>query len=79
MESIWCLEHYFIPKCRFVELLWQLSVHALREVHQRTFADDVSSNSLPPVLTEASYQNAAALLLVTKVIPWIVALHYYDN
>lgn len=59
----------FILKCRFVELLWQLSVHALREVHQRTFADDVSSNSLPPVLTEASYQNAAALLPVTKVIP----------
>ncbi|XP_042390076.1 AUGMIN subunit 6-like [Zingiber officinale] len=51
---------------RFVELLWQLSVHALREVHQRTFADDISSNSLPPVLTEASYQNAAALLQVTK-------------
>ncbi|THU46620.1 hypothetical protein C4D60_Mb09t06840 [Musa balbisiana] len=51
---------------RFVELLWQLSVHALREVHKRTFAADVASNPLPPALTDASYQHAAALLPVTK-------------
>ncbi|CAL9056441.1 unnamed protein product [Musa banksii] len=51
---------------RFVELLWQLSVHALREVHVRTFAADVASNPLPPALTDASYQHAAALLPVTK-------------
>ncbi|WOL14359.1 AUGMIN subunit 6 [Canna indica] len=51
---------------RFVELLWQLSVHALREVHKRTFSADVASNPLPPALTDASYQNAAALLPVTK-------------
>ncbi|KAK8958785.1 hypothetical protein KSP40_PGU011018 [Platanthera guangdongensis] len=50
---------------RFVELLWQLSVHALREVHRRTFSSDVSSNPLPASLTDVSYQNAAALLPVT--------------
>uniref|UniRef100_A0A0D9VFC6 HAUS augmin-like complex subunit 6 N-terminal domain-containing protein n=1 Tax=Leersia perrieri TaxID=77586 RepID=A0A0D9VFC6_9ORYZ len=38
---------------RFVELLWQLSVHALREVHRRTFAADVASNPLPAALTDA--------------------------
>ncbi|KAM3273333.1 hypothetical protein ACQJBY_042941 [Aegilops geniculata] len=51
---------------RFVELLWQLSVHALREVHRRTFADDVASNPLPAALTDVSYLHAAALLPVTK-------------
>ncbi|KAG6524144.1 hypothetical protein ZIOFF_014035 [Zingiber officinale] len=52
--------------CEFVELLWQLSVHALREVHKRTFTADVASDPLPPSLTDASYLNAAALLPVTK-------------
>ncbi|KAF7057664.1 hypothetical protein CFC21_064875 [Triticum aestivum] len=51
---------------RFVELLWQLSVHALREVHRRTFAADVASNPLPAALTDVSYLHAAALLPVTK-------------
>lgn len=51
---------------RFVELLWQLSVHALREVHSRTFTADVASNPLPASLTDASYLHAAALLPVTK-------------
>ncbi|WVZ75771.1 hypothetical protein U9M48_023803 [Paspalum notatum var. saurae] len=47
---------------RFVELLWQLSVHALREVHRRTFAADVASNPLPAALTDVSYLHAVALL-----------------
>ncbi|XP_073008101.1 AUGMIN subunit 6-like [Typha latifolia] len=51
---------------RFVELLWQLSVHALREVHKRMFAADVASNPLPASLTDSSYLHAAALLPVTK-------------
>ncbi|KAI0516104.1 hypothetical protein KFK09_008776 [Dendrobium nobile] len=51
---------------RFVELLWQLSVHALREVHSRTFSADVASNPLPASLTDSSYLHAAALLPVTK-------------
>ncbi|XP_066321688.1 AUGMIN subunit 6 [Miscanthus floridulus] len=51
---------------RFVELLWQLSVHALREVHRRTFAADVASNPLPAALTDVSYLHAASLLPVTK-------------
>ncbi|XP_037439971.1 AUGMIN subunit 6-like isoform X2 [Triticum dicoccoides] len=51
---------------RFVELLWQLSVYALREVHRRTFAADVASNPLPAALTDVSYLHAAALLPVTK-------------
>ncbi|XP_062218911.1 AUGMIN subunit 6-like isoform X2 [Phragmites australis] len=51
---------------RFVELLWQLSVHALREVHRRMFAADVASNPLPVALTDVSYLHAAALLPVTK-------------
>ncbi|MQM07126.1 hypothetical protein Taro_039960, partial [Colocasia esculenta] len=50
----------------FVELLWQLSVHALREVHRRTFAADVASNPLPASLTDVSYLHAASLLPVTK-------------
>ncbi|XP_020574897.1 AUGMIN subunit 6-like [Phalaenopsis equestris] len=50
---------------RFVELLWQLSVHALREVYKRTFSTDVSSNPLPASLTDVSYLNAASLLPVT--------------
>ncbi|XP_058093778.1 AUGMIN subunit 6 [Magnolia sinica] len=51
---------------RFVELLWQLSLHALREVHKRTFAVDVASNPLPASLTDVSYSHAATLLPVTK-------------
>lgn len=53
---------------RFVELLWQLSAHALREVHKRSFPADVLSNPLPASLTEIVAQNnhASALLTVTK-------------
>ncbi|KAJ7551699.1 hypothetical protein O6H91_06G025300 [Diphasiastrum complanatum] len=53
---------------RFVELLWQLSAHALREVHRRNFPGDVAANPLPASLTEVVTQNshAAALLAVTK-------------
>ncbi|KAK1322150.1 hypothetical protein QJS10_CPA03g00274 [Acorus calamus] len=51
---------------RFVELLWQLSVHALREVHRRLFPEDVASNPLPASLTDVSYTHAATLLPVTK-------------
>ena len=54
--------------CRFVELLWQLSAHALREVHKRSFPADVSANPLPTSLTEVAQCNhASALLTVTKV------------
>ncbi|KAK4603405.1 hypothetical protein RGQ29_012083 [Quercus rubra] len=51
---------------RFVELLWQLSLHALREVHRRTFAADVASNPLPGSLTDVAFSHAATLLPVTK-------------
>ncbi|KAI5066894.1 hypothetical protein GOP47_0017422 [Adiantum capillus-veneris] len=53
---------------RFVELLWQLSAHALREVHKRSFPADVITNPLPASLTEivAQSSNASALLTVTK-------------
>eukprot|EP00249_Psilotum_nudum_P019578 c27323_g1_i1 orf=563-2899(+) len=53
---------------RFVELLWQLSAHALREVHKRSFPADILANPLPASLTEIVSQNihAAALLTVTK-------------
>ncbi|XVF16262.1 hypothetical protein REPUB_Repub10bG0016200 [Reevesia pubescens] len=51
---------------RFVELLWQLSLHALREVHRRTFAADVASNPLPTPLTDVAFSHAATLLPVTK-------------
>ncbi|KAL3526337.1 hypothetical protein ACH5RR_010993 [Cinchona calisaya] len=51
---------------RFVELLWQLSLHALREVHRRTFAVDVASNPLPASLTDVAFSHAATLLPVTK-------------
>ncbi|KNA07721.1 hypothetical protein SOVF_169220 isoform B [Spinacia oleracea] len=51
---------------RFVELLWQLSLHALREVHRRTFPADVASNALPSSLTDVAFSHAAALLPVTK-------------
>ncbi|KAK4488491.1 hypothetical protein RD792_004255 [Penstemon davidsonii] len=51
---------------RFAELLWQLSLHALREVHRRTFAADVASNSLPAPLTDVAFSHAATLLPVTK-------------
>ncbi|KAL9224922.1 hypothetical protein vseg_000902 [Gypsophila vaccaria] len=51
---------------RFVELLWQLSLHALREVHRRTFPADVASNPLPGSLTDVAFSHAAALLPITK-------------
>ncbi|XP_047950813.1 AUGMIN subunit 6 [Salvia hispanica] len=51
---------------RFVELLWQLSLHALREVHRRTFAADVASNPQPAPLTDVAFSHAATLLPVTK-------------
>ncbi|PSS35272.1 AUGMIN subunit like [Actinidia chinensis var. chinensis] len=51
---------------RFVELLWQLSLHALREVHRRTFAADVASNPLPASLTDVAFPHAATLLPVMK-------------
>ncbi|XVE67771.1 hypothetical protein DITRI_Ditri09bG0014900 [Diplodiscus trichospermus] len=51
---------------RFVELLWQLSLHALREVHRRTFPSDVASNPLPAPLTDVAFSHAATLLPVTK-------------
>ncbi|KAF5183986.1 Augmin subunit [Thalictrum thalictroides] len=51
---------------RFVELLWQLSLHALREVHRRTFPVDVASNPLPASLTDVAFSHAATLLPVTK-------------
>ncbi|KAG6716152.1 hypothetical protein I3842_04G033100 [Carya illinoinensis] len=51
---------------RFVELLWQLSLHALREVHRRTFAADLASNPLPASLTDVAFSHAATLLPVTK-------------
>ncbi|CAN8272956.1 unnamed protein product [Cochlearia groenlandica] len=51
---------------RFVELLWQLSLHALREVHRRMFPADVASNPLPSSLTDVSFSHAATLLPVTK-------------
>ncbi|KAL4351614.1 hypothetical protein GQ457_06G034040 [Hibiscus cannabinus] len=51
---------------RFVELLWQLSLYALREVHRRTFASDVASNPLPAPLTDVAFSHAATLLPVTK-------------
>ncbi|KAJ3671676.1 hypothetical protein LUZ60_007755 [Juncus effusus] len=51
---------------RFVELLWQLSVHTLREVYKRMFSSDAASDPLPSALTDFSYLNAAALLPITK-------------
>ncbi|KAK1410060.1 hypothetical protein QVD17_36593 [Tagetes erecta] len=51
---------------RFVELLWQLSLHALREVHRRTYPADVASNPLPASLTDVAFSHAATLLPVTK-------------
>lgn len=53
---------------RFVELLWQLSAHALREFHKRTFPADVVGKPLPASLTEVATQSshAPALLAVTK-------------
>ncbi|XP_078437841.1 HAUS augmin-like complex subunit isoform X2 [Wolffia australiana] len=51
---------------RFVELLWQLSVHALREVHKRIFGSGVTYNPLPAALTDLSYLHAASLLPITK-------------
>ncbi|KAG8477228.1 hypothetical protein CXB51_030179 [Gossypium anomalum] len=44
----------------------QLSLHALREVHRRTFASDVASNPLPAPLTDVAFSHAATLLPVTK-------------
>ncbi|KAK8587752.1 hypothetical protein V6N12_022230 [Hibiscus sabdariffa] len=51
---------------RFVELLWQLSLYALREVHRRAFASDVASNPLPAPSTDVAFSHAATLLPVTK-------------
>ncbi|XP_061374059.1 AUGMIN subunit 6-like [Gastrolobium bilobum] len=51
---------------RFVELLWQLSMHALREVHRRTFTADTASNPLPTPLTDVAFSHATTLLQVTK-------------
>ncbi|KAG0629779.1 hypothetical protein M758_1G129600 [Ceratodon purpureus] len=53
---------------RFVELLWHLSAHALREVHRRTFPADVAANPLPASLTELVGPNTRplSLLAVTK-------------
>ncbi|KAL6565884.1 hypothetical protein OROHE_004939 [Orobanche hederae] len=51
---------------RFVELLWQLSLHALREVHKRTYAANVVSNPLPASLTDVAFSHASTLLPVTK-------------
>lgn len=65
--------------CRFVELLWQLSLHALREVHRRTFASDVASNPLPASLTDVAFQHAATLLPVTKVIQIFCSVLTYVN
>ncbi|GKA33281.1 augmin subunit 6, partial [Tanacetum coccineum] len=44
---------------RFVELLWQLSLHALREVHRRTYAADVVLNPLRASLTDVAFSHAA--------------------
>ncbi|MFQ6644998.1 hypothetical protein Gotur_019213 [Gossypium turneri] len=52
---------------RFVELLWQLSLHALREVYRRNFAADVASNPLPVPLTDVAFSHAATLLPITKI------------
>ncbi|CAM9000408.1 unnamed protein product [Rhodiola kirilowii] len=72
-------EQRAIPKCsarvsalanccgiRFVDLLWQLSVHALREVHRRTLVSDVALNPLPALLTDREISHASALLPVVK-------------
>ncbi|CAL5436984.1 unnamed protein product [Camellia sinensis] len=50
----------------FVELLLQLSLHALQEVHRRTFPVDVASNPLPASLADVSFSHAATLFPVTK-------------
>ncbi|CAL5415495.1 unnamed protein product [Camellia sinensis] len=50
----------------FVELLLQLSLHALWEVHRRTFPVDVASNPLPASLANVSFSHAATLFPVTK-------------
>lgn len=49
---------------RFVELLWQLSLHALREVHRRTYAADVVSNPLPASLTDVLMKVRAEVIFV---------------
>lgn len=54
--------------------MWQLSLHALREVHRRTFAVDVASNPLPASLTDVAFSHAATLLPVTKVIIMFVSI-----
>ncbi|GJZ20820.1 augmin subunit 6 [Tanacetum coccineum] len=58
---------------RFVELLWQLSLHALREVHRRTYAADVVSNPLPASLTDVAFSHAATLLPVTKLSGFFIS------
>jgi hypothetical protein len=54
---------------RFAELLWQLSAHALREVHKQTFTTDGTYNPLPASLADVENLSslASALLTVTKV------------
>lgn len=71
------IQRSFWHQCRFVELLWQLSLHALREVHRRTFAADVASNPLPASLTDVAFQHAATLLPVTKVFLIVLPLLIY--
>ncbi|CAL5381117.1 unnamed protein product [Camellia sinensis] len=56
------VHHYRI----FVELLLQLSLHALREVHRQTFPVDVASNPLSASLTDVSFSHAATLFPITK-------------
>ncbi|GBG59863.1 hypothetical protein CBR_g66670 [Chara braunii] len=53
---------------RFIEMLWHLSAHALREVYRRTYAEDVAANPLPAPLTSLMWQtsHAPALLGITK-------------
>lgn len=62
--------NYGVGGLRFVELLWHLSAHALREVHRRTFPADVAANPLPASLTELVGPNTrpASLLGITKVL-----------
>lgn len=62
--------NYGVGSFRFVELLWHLSAHALREVHRRTFPADVAANPLPASLTELVGPNTrpVSMLGITKVL-----------
>lgn len=66
---------------RFVELLWQLSAHALREFHKRTFPSDVATKPLPVSLTEVATQSshAPALLAVTKARIALERRHFLEG